>query len=208
MNKLLFICVVACGAAYGQTYNLQQLLKENKLELLTGKKISVSDSTDKPGVFVNGMAILKGVQFSSGTIEVDIRGRDVFQRSFIGVIFHGVDSVTYDMVYFRPFNFHATDPERKVHQIQYVSHPEYTWHRLRQEHHNVYEKAVTPIPADASDWFHARIDVKADGTVSVFVNGSEVPSISIMKLNSRKTGFIGLCDNFIGGDFANLVIRK
>ena len=45
-----------------------------------------------------------------GTIELDVRGRDLSSRSFLGVAFHGKDDNTYEAVYLRPFNFRATIP--------------------------------------------------------------------------------------------------
>ncbi len=38
-----------------------------------------------------------------------MRGKNVFQKSFIGIAFHGQDDKTYDAVYCRPFNFIAKD---------------------------------------------------------------------------------------------------
>ena len=52
-----------------------------------------------------GPAYLPGIEFSDGTIELDLKGKDVQGASFIGVAFHGVDGTTYDAIYFRPFNF-------------------------------------------------------------------------------------------------------
>ena len=37
----------------------------------------------------DGVAYVPGLEFSNGTIEMDIRGKDVQQQSFVGVAFHG-----------------------------------------------------------------------------------------------------------------------
>jgi hypothetical protein len=37
--------------------------------------------------------------FSEGTIDIDVRGRDVLQRSFLGVAFHGKSDTAYECVY-------------------------------------------------------------------------------------------------------------
>jgi hypothetical protein len=74
----------------------------------------------------DGVAWWPDVQFSNGTIELDIRGKDVLQQSFVGVAFHGLNETTFDAVYFRPFNFKSDDPVRRSHAVQYVSHPTYT----------------------------------------------------------------------------------
>src|SRR5690606_16085885 len=116
MKKIFFMVAlfVSGTAAIAQMYNLPDLLKASKLEKAK-EKITPAENTDKPGVYVKGIAWITGADFSTGTIDIDLRGRDVFQNSFIGVMFHAVDTVTYDLVYFRPFNFHSPDPERKVH---------------------------------------------------------------------------------------------
>src|SRR5205085_10326080 len=81
----------------------------------------------------NGVAYLRGVELGNGTIELDIKGKDVQGQSFVGVSFHGVDDTTYDAVYLRPFNFKTDDPVRHQHAVQYVSHPTYPWQKLRAE---------------------------------------------------------------------------
>jgi ubiquinone/menaquinone biosynthesis C-methylase UbiE len=62
---------------------------------------------ERPG---NGIAWLEGSKFTEGTIEFDVRGKDVPQRSFVGIVFNGTDDETWDAVYFRPFNFKNPDP--------------------------------------------------------------------------------------------------
>ena len=136
-----------------------------------------------------GIAWIKGQQFTSGTIDVDIKGRDILQRSFLGIVFHGINDTTYEAIYFRPFNFRATDPERKVHAVEYIALPEFDWPKLRQEHHNQYEKGVDPIP-DPTGWFHARIEITGD-LVKVFVNGNTSPSLSIKPLTHTGGKMIG-----------------
>ena len=53
----------------------------------------------------DGLAYLREVDLADGTIEFEVRERNVMQRSFVGIAFHGADSQTCDAVYFRPFNF-------------------------------------------------------------------------------------------------------
>ncbi len=191
--------------AQKQSFNLQQLLKEKKLITNNRTVIPLTDG-DKKGISLSGVVWLKDVNFSTGTIEVDLRGKDEFQKSFIGIAFHGVDTVTTDVVYFRPFNFRAADPVRKIHAVQYVSEPEFPWHKLRDEKNGMYEKAVDPAPV-GTDWFHAKI-VVGEKEIKVFVNNSATPSLTVEKLNSRRDGLIGFWNGGLNGDFANLTITK
>ena len=153
----------------------------------------------------DGVAYLQAIEFANGTIELDIKGKDVQQQSFVGVAFHGVDGTTYDAIYFRPFNFKAEDPARRIRAVQYISHPTYTWQKLRAEHPGKYEKAVDPVP-DPNAWFHARV-VVASPKVSVYVGESKEPCLVVDQLSDRKKGLIGLwVGNTSSGDFANLKI--
>jgi hypothetical protein len=158
--------------------------------------------SENPG---DGVAYLQGIEFTNGTIEFDVKGKDVQQQSFVGVAFHGVDGTTYDAIYCRPFNFRAEDPARRSHGVQYISHPTYTWQKLRTEQPGKYEQAVNPVP-DPNAWFHVRV-VVASPKVSVFVNDAKEPSLVVDQLSDRKKGLVGLwVGNTSGGDFANLKI--
>ena len=189
----VFSILVMLSVANGQQkkpFDLQKLLKENKL--VAYKAVTPITDGTRSGVSGSGIVWLKDVSFSNGTIEVDLRGKDVPQRSFLGIAFHGVDTTTYDVIYFRPFNFRSTDSVKKIHAVQYISHPMYTWKKLREEHPGQYEKGITPPPL-ATDWFHARIEVN-NGEVSVFVDQAATPSLKVKTLNTRKDGLIGLWD--------------
>jgi len=153
----------------------------------------------------DGVAYLEGIEFANGAIEIDIRGKDVQQQSFVGVAFHGLDEKTHDAIYFRPFNFKAEDPARRLRAVQYIAHPTYPWQKLREEHPGKYEQPVNPVP-DPNGWFHARV-VVASPKVSVFVNDAKEPSLVVTQLSDRKKGLVGLwVGNNSAGDFANLKI--
>jgi hypothetical protein len=153
----------------------------------------------------DGVDYLTGVEFSDGAIEVEIRGKDVEEQSFIGVVFHGVDGKTYDAIYFRPFNFKTEDAARRMRAVQYVALPTYTPQKLRAEHPGKYEQALDPAPAP-DDWFHARVVVESP-KVSVFINDSNQPCLVVTQLSDRKKGLVGLLGGgAVGGDFAKFKI--
>jgi len=153
----------------------------------------------------DGGVILDGIQLGEGLIEVDLKGKDVAQQSFLGIAFHVVDWTALDAVYFRPFNFRAGGAEQRSHAVQYVSHPANTWQRLRAERPGQFEQAIEPSP-DPNTWFHARI-VIAGGRVEVFVDGAAKPSLSVEDLGSAKSGGVALwVGNGSDGAFANLRI--
>ncbi len=157
----------------------------------------------KPG---DGLVWLPDVPFTRGVIEFDVRGKDVLQQSFVGVAFHGEDDKTYEAIYFRPFNFRSDDPVRKVHAVQYIAQPTYTWQKLRNDFPDKYEAAVSPVP-DPNSWFHVRVEV-ASPNVRVFVNDSSSPTLVVEQLVQRRGNRLGLWVGYnSAGDFANLTIR-
>lgn len=152
-----------------------------------------------------GPAYLPGIEFANGTIELDMKGKDVQGASFIGVAFHGVDGTIYDAIYFRPFNFKTEDQARVLRAVQYISHPAHPWQKLRAAHPGQYEKPVKPVP-DPNGWFRARV-VVASPKVSVFVDDATEPCLTVSQLSDRKKGLVGVwVGNTSGGDFANFRI--
>lgn len=151
----------------------------------------------------DGIAYIDGLDFANGAIDIDLKGKDVPQQSFVGVAFHGIDGTTYDGIYFRPFNFKTDDAARRIRAVQYISQPVHTWQKLRTEQPGKYEKPINPVP-DPNGWFHARV-VVASPRVSVFVDGAKEPCLVVDQLSDRKKGLIGLwVGNTSEGDFANL----
>jgi len=187
-------------------FDLSRLLVEKKLVVNPRSSAKVLKDNTYKGLTCGGIVWLTGVNFSTGAIDIDLRGRDVFQQSFLGIAFHGVDSITYDAIYFRPFNFQSVDSLRHKHMVQYISQPGFPWDRLRKEHPLVYENTINPS-VKPKDWFHARI-VVTNETITVYVNHSATPSLTVKKLNNRSEGLIGLWDDGLPGDFANLVIAS
>jgi hypothetical protein len=154
----------------------------------------------------SGIAWIKGVGFTEGTIEFDEKGRDVQQRSFVGFCFHGSDDTTYEAIYFRPFNFRSPDSAKKTHMVEYIAMPQYDWPKLRTGFPGVYEHGVSPVP-DPNDWFHVKIAVTGE-KISVFVNGSASPSLVVTPLVHRPGKRVGFwVGNGAPGDWRNLRIR-
>jgi hypothetical protein len=153
----------------------------------------------------NGIAWIEGSEFARGTIELDVRGRDVLQRSFLGIAFHRRDDNVYDAVYLRPFNFRATDPARHMHAVQYIAFPDYDWPRLRQDFPEEFENPVDPS-IDPTAWVPLRVVVK-DRTIQIYVGPAKSPTLEVRKLGPHDRGMVGLwTGNGSDGDFANLRI--
>lgn len=150
------------------------------------------------------LALVAGATFSTGTIDVDLRGAGADRASFIGIAFGYATPEKYEAVYFRPFRFQASDPIEASHAVQYVAWPDGSWEALRAKSPGVYEARIQPVP-DPANWFHARIEVAAT-TVKVFVDDAAQPTLVVQRLRSDG-GQLGLWVDSQPGSFANLAIR-
>ncbi|MBB6129326.1 family 16 glycoside hydrolase [Mucilaginibacter lappiensis] len=219
MKSKIFISTTILVFLFGSTnafsqqhvvsYDLSKLLSAHLLSI-SNREATVLPGHEKNGIMLSakdddGVAWINGITFTNGIIELDIRGKNVDQQSFLGVAFHLVDAKTLDAVYFRPFNFLSADSVHRIHMVQYVSHPQYPWFVLRDKFNAQYEKEITS-PPDPNQWFHVRIEVQYP-QITVFINGRKTPCLSVKQLNDRKSGKLGLwVGNGSGGAFANLKV--
>ena len=202
-----FIGIVVLGKAQQVSkYNLAAMLQKGQLITTPANQTNALENSLPGAVSTKGMVWLKNATFTQGAIDIDLRGKNVFLQSFLGIAFHGTDTSAYDLVYFRPFNFRYPDTARRRWSVQYVSMPDFPWDTLRKKHPLVYENAVTPIP-EPDQWFHATIVIK-DGWVTVYVNHSEKPSLRVHLLNNKNAGGLALWDDELSGDFAGLMITR
>lgn len=153
---------------------------------------------------VVGLALPAGVEFTTGTLEIQLKGKNVKQESFLGVAFNVADEKTFEAVYFRPFNFKA-EGAFKTRAVQYIAWPENTWEKLRKDKPGKFEGPVNPVP-DPDGWFRARIEVGAK-QVRVFVNEAKEPCLTVDRLaESGKSQPVGLFVDVADGLYARLRI--
>ncbi len=154
-----------------------------------------------------GLVWIPNILFSTGSIEIDVRGKDIFQKSFVGIAFLGVSDSRYEVVYLRPFNFRTSDPVRRSHALQYAYHPDFPWAKLRNERPGEFETGG-PDSLEPNNWVHLRLDVSVN-RIQVFLEDSKTPSLSVSRLSPVKEGSIGLwVGEGSGGDFTNLKIES
>ncbi len=189
-----------------QRIDLAERLAARKLRVVNREATSIEGVAGgvrlsaAPGA---GLAWIEGTDVAQGTIEIDIRGKDVLQQSFVGIAFRGRDDTSYEAVYLRPFNFRAADPVRHQHAVQYVSLPDFDWPRLRKERPEEFENPVAPS-VSPTGWVPVRLIVSA-ATVEVYVGAVKAPTLDVPKLGTLERGMIGLwVGNGSDGDFANL----
>lgn len=153
-----------------------------------------------PGAFeslrTNHLAIVAGVEFGNGTIELEVAGQPApgaqgGARGFVGVAWRlQDDKKTYDCFYLRPTNGRSDDQERRNHTVQYISHPEWTWYRFRGETPSRYETYADIVPGK---WIPVKIVVDGE-KAHLHVNGAEQPTLVIndVKSGADATGKVAL----------------
>jgi hypothetical protein len=163
-----------------------------ELEGRTGIRVTRADD------YAGGetLVLVDGSDFSDGVIEIELAGEpapdaDPMMRGFVGVAFRidAEGSGGYECFYLRPTNARAAEQLRRNHSVQYVSHPEYPWYRLREESPGVYESYVDLVPGA---WTSVRIEVRG-AAARLYVNESEQPVLVVSDLKHGLTaGVVGL----------------
>ena len=141
------------------------------------------------------MAIIKGLVFRDGTINLDVAGTpsqtaEAQARGFIGVAFRASGGAArFENIYIRPTNGRADDQLRRNHSVQYESVPDFPWFRLRKESPGVYE---TYTDLAAGEWTHLRLEVHGT-SVELYVNRAAQPCLIVHDLKlGDSAGGIGL----------------
>ena len=132
------------------------------------------------------LVVFETIEFNQGTIEAEIVGSlssnaSGQARGFVGIAWNVQDDKTYDCIYLRPTNGRANDQQRRNHSVQYISHPDWTWYRLRKEMPSKYEAYVDIVP---DEWIKVKIVVE-DQSAKLYINEVEQPTLII---NNLKTG--------------------
>ena len=206
-SVFVFLCMTMLSFSQ-QKMNLATAFQEQQVKAVN-RTLSIYDNS--PGAVEmnagegDGMAVFKELAFETGTIEVELLGENNPGRSFIGIAFNIQDEDTFEAIYFRPFNFVATEQARKDHMVQYIHHPEYTWYMLREERTMEFENEL-PVPPDPDAWFKAIIKV-SEKHVAVYLDEDAEPVLKVERLANFKSDKIGLwVGNGSSGRFRNLVL--
>lgn len=190
--SVLFVSF-ASGAEQVRLVDVSQLeLNRVNAESTTYRGSPALKLTEKEGGSGDALAIVKGVTFHNGSIEVDVAGAPAKgvgeqARGFIGIAFRVQDDgKRLENIYIRPTNGRADDQLRRNHSTQYESVPDWPWSRLRQESPGVYESYADLVPGE---WTHLRIVVH--GTrAALYVGTAEQPALLVhdLKLGDAEGG--------------------
>ena len=185
-------------------------LKDAKAEAVTFKGRKAIRLTGTPQA--DGLAVLSGIAFGDGTIEVDMAGEPgagaaEAARGFVGIAFRTSENLdTYECFYLRPTNGRAEDQVRRNHSVQYTSHPEFPWPRLRKEFPEKYESYVDLQPGE---WTKVRIVAKGT-SARLYVHGAEQPTLIVddLKRGVRQGGVALWIGPGTLGHFTNIRVSK
>lgn len=200
---VLIFLASATGLLAQQELDLAKLNKDNKLIPVNAemgfekyqdvKALKVWDvGEDTPLKFIK----IQASDFKDGVIELELAGKPGLNandqaRGFVGIAFRiNDDHSKFECIYLRPTNARADDQVRRNHSVQYISYPEFPWHRLRKENPKMYESYVDLVPGE---WTKVKIAVK-DDKARLYVHGQSQPSLIVndLKLGKDASGSIGL----------------
>lgn len=182
----------------------KQLAGKTVLKVIKDSAIRESDEPT--------FAIIKGINFSNGTIEVNVLSRllpnaPAHARGFIGVAFRVSDDNTrFESIYLRPTNGRSDVQLRRNRSVQYFSYPDYKFDRLRKEAPGEYE---TYADMGLNEWVKLKIVVNGSRAL-LYLNNNIQPTLIVndLKLGFSASGAIGLwVDVGTEGYFSDLKIK-
>jgi hypothetical protein len=159
-----------------------------------------------------GLAIVNGIAFRDGTIDVEVAGRRgpyavPDDRGFIGLAFRITPNAErFEYIYLRPDNGRATEQVRRNHSTQYSAHPDFPWPRMRKEWPEKYESYVD---LEYGAWTRMRIVVKGT-SAQLFVQDAPQPALVVndLKLGAGEGSVALWIGSGTEGYFSNLRVRQ
>lgn len=129
------------------------------------------------------LVMLDTPAFGDGIIEAWISGAPMATasataRGFVGLAFRVQNETKLEAIYLRPTNGRAEDQLRRNHAVQYISHPDFPWERLRAEAPGKYE---TYVDLEPGRWTRVRI-VVAGTHARLYVDSAEQPTLIVEDL--------------------------
>lgn len=203
MNKTLISLLLLFSSIFGQTPDKSdsKVFPLNTVEglELVNVKAEVVEYEGKTGIQVsatkgdiNGetLVVIPDIMFKDGIIEIELSGEpaantDPEMRGFVGVAFrvNSSDYARYECFYLRPTNARADDQLRRNHSVQYISHPEFPWYKLRSDSPGLYESYVDLVPGE---WTKIKIEA-AGKQAKLYVHDAEQPCLIVNDLKHNES---------------------
>jgi hypothetical protein len=191
----LFIMISSNFVQTGDKYRIYEFKLEDAKNLeLINVKAKPAVHADKTGLRVTKSAgheneetlvIIPDIEFTNGIIEVELSGEaapneNPNMRGFVGIAFRlqKKEHYNYECFYLRPANGRADNQLRRNHSVQYTSHPDYPWYKLRKESPEMYESYVDLQPGV---WTKMKIVVSGE-KAKLYLHDSDQPSLIVNDL--------------------------
>lgn len=216
----LFLLLALCWfAVQAQSLKLevpkaewQRNVKAEKVTYKGKPALRVTETTKGFADFDDRLVVLPDTNFQDGEITLELAGAiapDAPEgaRGFVGIAFRVQGKADkFEAFYLRPANGRAEDQVRRNHSVQYISHPDFPWQKLRKEFPEKYESYVDLIPGE---WTKVRVVVKGS-QARLYVHGALQPTLIVNDLKlGQSSGAIGL---WIGpgtiAHFANVKLSR
>ncbi|MBC8375160.1 MAG: hypothetical protein H8E26_03875 [FCB group bacterium] len=202
INKFMLIAIVmAINPGASSIVSAQTIIPLNSLDQVklvnveaetlnykgrTALQVKAASGAEK----LETLLLIPDVSFKNGVIEIEVSGEPApgaiaQARGFVGLAFrvHKGEHYEYECFYLRPTNARADNQVQRNHSLQYVSHPEYPWHRLRKETPEKYESYADMLPGE---WIKLRIEVSGT-TAKFYVGGAKQPNLIVSDLKRGDT---------------------
>jgi hypothetical protein len=200
VKNIIILLLIAAGTSLSQIHkdlyndidNLRLVnVKAEAAEHHGKKALKVAKLEDKDYSQISEtFVILENSEFKNGIIELELSGEPApgagrNARGFVGLAFRLQETKPhkYECFYIRPTNGRADDQVRRNHSTQYVSHPDFTWFRLRKEFPKKYESYADMAPGE---WIKMKIEVSGE-KAKLYLHGDEQPCLIV---NDLKLGEI------------------
>ena len=159
-----------------------------------------------------GLAIVNGITFRDGTLDVEVAGRRgpyavPDDRGFIGLAFRITPNAErFEYIYLRPDNGRVDDQVRRNHATQYSAHPDFPFSRMRKEAPEKYESYAD---LEYGAWTKMRVVVSA-ATARLFVHDASQPALIVndLKLGTGEGGVALWIGAGTEGFFRNLRVTR
>ncbi|MBT3229106.1 MAG: hypothetical protein HOD43_10240 [Candidatus Marinimicrobia bacterium] len=195
IKRLIIFTIVLASipAAIGQVKTTIPLNSLDQVELVnvdasvmkhkgkSGLQVKAAKGTDD----LETLVMIPDVLFKNGVIEVEVSGEPApgaipQARGFVGLAFRvsSGEHYEYECFYLRPTNARADNQVQRNHSLQYISHPEFPWYRLRKESPEKYESYVDMLPGE---WTKIKIEVSGS-TAKFYVGESQQPNLIVNDL--------------------------
>lgn len=223
-NLMIIVIILAINPAATSLAKTQTIIPLNSLDqvelvnvdaevLVYKNKTALRVKAASGSEQLETLVLIPEISFMDGVIEIEVSGESApgaiaQARGFVGLAFRVQkgEHYAYECFYLRPTNARADNQIQRNHSLQYISHPEFPWHRLRKETPEKYESYVDMLPGE---WIKLKIEVSGT-TAKFYVGGAKQPNLVVndLKRGDSEGGLALWMHSSTLAHFRNLVVHS